>query len=217
MTNDKKPFTVLVEGNIGCGKTTLLNHFTPYAKICKEPVNLWQNVNGHNLLQLFYEDPKQWGALFQSYVMLTSIKNHLSTSSEQVKIIERSLFSSQYCFAYNLYQTGKLHKTEYQILGDWLNFLTSSLELKVDLIIYLKTQPEIVLERIKSRARKEENNISLSYLQSIHECYEDWLLYNKFPVPSCVIVLDANKSLAEMKMEYLKYQDIILGKDKFTF
>ena len=27
-----RPFTVLVEGNIGCGKTTFLKHF---AKVCK--------------------------------------------------------------------------------------------------------------------------------------------------------------------------------------
>ena len=27
-----RPFTVLVEGNIGCGKTTFLQHF---AKVCK--------------------------------------------------------------------------------------------------------------------------------------------------------------------------------------
>ena len=28
-----RPFTVLVEGNIGCGKTTFLQHF---AKVCKK-------------------------------------------------------------------------------------------------------------------------------------------------------------------------------------
>ena len=56
-----RPFTVVVEGNIGCGKTTFLHHFAKFAKIdiLTEPVDDWRNVNGHNLLQLMYEDPSR--------------------------------------------------------------------------------------------------------------------------------------------------------------
>ena len=39
------------------------------------------------------------------------------------------------------------------------------LDLKIDLIIYLRTEPEKALERVKARARGEENAIPLSYLQ----------------------------------------------------
>ncbi|XP_076166894.1 uncharacterized protein LOC143146448 isoform X2 [Ptiloglossa arizonensis] len=48
----KQPFTMCVEGNIGSGKTTFLNHFKKYDNITilEEPVNLWQNVAGTNLL-----------------------------------------------------------------------------------------------------------------------------------------------------------------------
>jgi len=50
-----QPFTVLIEGNIGSGKTTYLNHFEKYKQdICllTEPVEKWRNVNGVNLLSL---------------------------------------------------------------------------------------------------------------------------------------------------------------------
>ena len=52
-----KPFTVLVEGNIGCGKTTFLEHFAQFrqVEVLREPVERWRDVNGHNLLQLMYE------------------------------------------------------------------------------------------------------------------------------------------------------------------
>ncbi len=218
MTNEKKTFTVLIEGNIGCGKTTLLKHFASDSASFEEPVNLWQNVNGHNLLQLLYGDPKRWASLFQSYVMLTTVKNHLTNCAGAVKIMERSLFSSQYCFATNFYQTGKLNDPEYQILGDWLKFLTTTpqLGLSVDLIIYLRIQPEVALERIKTRGREEEVNISLSYLQALHDCHENWLLNHQFPVPAPVIVIDANQTLPEIKLDYLKYQDFILGKNKLS-
>nr|CAD7568877.1 unnamed protein product [Timema californicum] len=52
MSAASKPFTVFVEGNIGSGKTTLLNHFSQAEDVCllSEPVELWRNVKGHNLL-----------------------------------------------------------------------------------------------------------------------------------------------------------------------
>jgi hypothetical protein len=46
-----QPFTVFVEGNIGSGKTTFLNHFARAdVDLLSEPVEMWRNVGGHNLL-----------------------------------------------------------------------------------------------------------------------------------------------------------------------
>lgn len=49
---NNQPFTVLIEGNIGSGKTTFLNHFNKFDDICllSEPVERWQDVGGCNLL-----------------------------------------------------------------------------------------------------------------------------------------------------------------------
>lgn len=46
------PYTVFIEGNIGAGKTTFLNHFKKYEDVClhTEPVEKWRNVLGINLL-----------------------------------------------------------------------------------------------------------------------------------------------------------------------
>lgn len=48
----KAPFTVFIEGNIGAGKTTFLNHFKKYddVRLYTEPVEKWRNVEGVNLL-----------------------------------------------------------------------------------------------------------------------------------------------------------------------
>ena len=46
-----RPFTVFVEGNIGSGKTTFLNLFSNAdSLLLSEPVDLWRNARGHNLL-----------------------------------------------------------------------------------------------------------------------------------------------------------------------
>lgn len=49
----KKPITILVEGNIGAGKSTFLDYFLQYEdnfQILPEPVDQWRNFNGVNLL-----------------------------------------------------------------------------------------------------------------------------------------------------------------------
>ena len=56
----RRPFTVMVEGNIGSGKSTYLRHFTKFSdnvEVVMEPVEKWRNLNSHNLLQMMYEDP----------------------------------------------------------------------------------------------------------------------------------------------------------------
>ena len=91
----KRPFTVVVEGNIGSGKTTFLDHFmkNEMVEVVTEPVEEWRNVGGHNLLQLMYENPSRWSHMFQSYVQLTMTKNHVQGISSKVcmkKIATRS-------------------------------------------------------------------------------------------------------------------------------
>ena len=65
----KRPFTVAVEGNIGSGKSTFLEHFEKYSsqvELLPEPVENWRNLGGHNLLQQMYEEPDRWSFLFQT-------------------------------------------------------------------------------------------------------------------------------------------------------
>jgi len=44
-----------------------------------------------------------------------------------------------------------------------------------DLFVYLRTDPDMLLHRIKSRARPEEQNITIEYLTSLHQLHENWV------------------------------------------
>lgn len=94
-----QPFTVLIEGNIGSGKTTFLNHFAKF-DVClmTEPVENWRNCSGVNLLELMYREPAIWAMPFQTYVTLTMLKSHIHQTEKPVKLMERSLFSARYKF-----------------------------------------------------------------------------------------------------------------------
>lgn len=65
---------------------------------------------------------------------------------------------------------------------------------------------------MRSRARKEEEDVSIEYLREIHEIHEDWLYRRTlFSVPAPVMIIDGNKSLEEMVPQFEKCKDQILN------
>ena len=53
------------------------------------------------------------------------------------------------------------------------------LSYEVDYFIYLDVEPELALKRIKTRNRHGEDNITLAYLESLHEQYEKQLNHTR--------------------------------------
>ncbi|XP_033642184.1 deoxynucleoside kinase-like [Asterias rubens] len=208
----EKPFTVSIEGNIGAGKTTLVNFFSKQkdVTVIEEPVKKWQNVRGHNLFDLMYHDPQQWSFVFQSYVQLTMLENHSIQVDTPIKLMERSVHSARYCFVENMHLEKKMSDPEFVVLDELYQWVVRNHDFSVDRIIYLQTTPEKCHERVLERCRDEEEGIPLEYLQGIHQRYEDWLIHKKFPVPGSVMVLDATSSLEEMLRTYETKQNTIL-------
>ena len=48
--------------------------------------------------------------------------------------------------------------------------------LRVDAVVYMRTDPSTCMERVRSRGRFEEASIQLDYLEQLHERHERWLL-----------------------------------------
>ena len=131
------------------------------------------------------------------------LKNHTMKTNRPVKLMERSLYSAKYCFAENLRRNGLMAESEYQVLSSWFDHLVNcpELDLGVDLIVYLRTNPEIARERLLGRGisselfphfnwvfspgRGEEHLISLEYIQRLHDLHEEWLVQgnNQLHVP----------------------------------
>lgn len=159
-----------------------------------------------------YKEPNRWAMPFQSYVTLTMLDAHLLLTSKRVKIIERSVYSSRYCFLQSMLSHGSIHTSMFNILKEWNEFIEKSTEIRVDLIVYLRSSPEIVHQRIKQRGRTEESLVPLSYLQELHFLHEDWLIKkNKGNNNIPVLVLDGNLNQDEIESEYKKLEEIIEG------
>jgi len=162
-----------LEGNIGAGKSTIMkiisNQFHD-VEFVEEPVNQWQNLNGCNLLDSFYSDPKRWGFSFEFYSMLTKIQALLKAadSDKPIIIIERSILSNK-VFMDLSNDLGKLDKMEYTMLINTYNFYLENVYPQIAGIIYLDTPVDECIRRITKRNRGEECTIEKSYLNSIKE------------------------------------------------
>ena len=188
---------IIIEGNIGSGKTTFVNYISKNFKdatVNYEPVEKWQSYKDEqdiNLLNNFYNDQQRWGYTFQNMAFMTRVKDLIKPCDTKYKFIERSIYTDRNCFALNCYETGKINKMEWEIYTDWFNWLSNSFDVKPDGYIYLRVKPDICLERINKRNRQEESGIPIEYLENIHIKHDDWLL-NEKNIP--VLVLDWNCS-----------------------
>ena len=60
---------------------------------------------------------------------------------------------------------------------------------KPDLVIYLRTRPEVLVERIMRRGRESEKNIPIGYLEQLNESYETWIA--AYSATNRVLVIDS--------------------------
>jgi thymidylate kinase len=67
---------------------------------------------------------------------------------------------------------------------------------EVDYFIYLDVEPELALKRIKTRDRHGEDNITLAYLESLHEQYEKQLNQTRN-----VFRVNANSEIETVELE----------------
>jgi len=197
----------IVEGNIGAGKSTILAHIKEtlsHIEVIFEPRQNWQeSEHGQSLLGNFYQDPKRWAYTIETLTMICRVQDHIyhQQSSNPLRVLERSIYSGHYCFAYNDYSSGFLSDTEWHMYHDWFSFLIPARCLPPKGFIYLRVEPQVAYNRVKERNRSDESTIPLEYLKQIHDRHEDFLIKKQNLLPDLqnvpVLVLDANPSLHE--------------------
>lgn len=109
--------------------------------------------------------------------------------------MERSLLSCKRCFIPLLIQRQLLNRHGADIIYKYLEFFENAFNPKIDAIIYLRTTPQVLYDRIQSRNRPGEQNISIEYLQQLNTLYDNWLL-NEREIK--VYIIDANETTIDI-------------------
>jgi len=185
------PLLFTIEGNIGVGKTTLINTLRHTPEITgrkviflEEPVAIWESIKddaGKNIIELFYSDQQAYAFSFQmmAYISrLTALKDAMAQHPDAIIITERSVYTDKHIFAKMLFDDKKISSIEYHIYNKWFDHFLKDGPLSG--IIYLKCEPSIANERVIKRSRVGET-IPLEYLERCHQYHQQWIENTQIP------------------------------------
>ena len=183
---------VTIEGNIGAGKTTVLEaiarEFGEQVVVQFEPLDEWEQGG---LLAAMYRG--EISHLEFQLMIMTSLAAQALQESGRPVIQERSLAAAFEVFG----RVNVTDQTGFTLLRNTYQSLTALVPV-VNKRIYLRAPVKIVAKRRESRSRASEENITTAYLQKIHEHHDLWLLQ----APN-VIVVDASGDVDVVSCEVI--------------
>ena len=190
-----------IEGNIGSGKSTLIEKLKNIENVyfLPEPVDTWNTVtdlSGVTILEKYYQDQEKYAFPFQMMAYITRLSLIRAAPEDCIIFTERCVFTDREIFAKMLYDSGKIDHISYSIYNKWFDEFN---EHALSGIVYIQTSPETCFNRIITRNRKGET-IPLSYLQNCHNYHEKWITNTSTPV----LILDGEPEQSDISIEKIK-------------
>jgi len=101
---------------------------------------------------------------------------------EESIVQDRSIFEDAEIFAKHLYMTGQMEERDYRTYVEHFQIMAPYLKVP-DLIIYLRSDVDTLLNRIRSRGRNCEENLNREYIARLNEAYDTWVpSYKRGPI-----------------------------------
>ena len=161
---------IVVEGPIGVGKSSLTNILAKRL----EARRVMEVVEENPFLASFYDDRQQYAFQTQMFFLLSRFK-------QQQQLFQQELFSevtvSDYLFAKDrIFAMLTLDPNELGLYERVFDALGPRVT-KPDLVIYLQARLDVLLGRIKKRAREFERKFDAGYLESLCRSYNDFFFH----------------------------------------
>jgi deoxyadenosine/deoxycytidine kinase len=167
---------IVIEGVIGAGKTTL-------ARLMAERFEaklVLEKFEDNPFLERFYDDRARWA--FQTQLAFLA-----SRFRQQKELLARDLFHraviSDYAFDKDrIFAHHNLEGDELQ-LYETLFGLMEPITPTPDLVVYLQSTPDRLMQNIAQRGRSYEEDMDPSYIEALHEAYNYYFFrYTKSPL-----------------------------------
>lgn len=170
-----------VSAMIGSGKTTLTTLLAEH--LGTQP--FYEPVEENPILPLYYEDQKKYGFHLQLYFLNKRFKMIKEALKDNNNILDRFIGEDK-LFAYRNYKKGNMLKEEWDMYSELLDNMMEDIDgmpkKSPDLLIYLETDFETVVSRIKKRGRDyeqfdestEEGRELRDYYYDIWSNYDAW-------------------------------------------
>lgn len=196
---------VVIEGNIGAGKTTLA------CRIAEQfNANLiLEHFADNPFLPKFYDDPEKYSFPLELSFLASRYKQLME------ELVPQDLFKSfsvaDYYFMKSLvFASSTLEGDEFSLYRQIFYIIYGALP-KPDFYVYLHLDVERLLDNIEKRGRNYEKSITKEYLRKIQDSYFSFFKQNP---ENRYLVLDINKmDFVENESHYLKIIDTIFYGD----
>jgi len=162
---------VVLAGNIGCGKTTLVRRLCE--RLGWKPY--FEPVAENPYLEDFYRDMSKWAFHSQVFFLTHRVRSHRDLMDDPWSVVQdRSLYEDAEVFARNLYIHGRMSERDWGTYRELYRTLITLLP-PPNLVVYLRASVPTLLRRIAQRGRGFEANISEEYLAELNTLYEQWI------------------------------------------
>jgi deoxyguanosine kinase len=173
----QRPRYIAVEGPIGAGKSSLAEILGAelHARVIRE------SPEDNPFLGPFYKDPRRNAMSVQLFYLLARYQ-------QQGELSQGDLFAqggvvSDYLFAKDRLFAALNLSADEMALYDRLYQMLKPRTVTPDLVVYLQARTEVLVERIRKRARPEEKPIRTEYVEEVARAYAQFFFsYDEGPL-----------------------------------
>ena len=186
---------IVIEGNIGVGKTTLASKIAEdfNAKLVLE------RFADNPFLPKFYEDQSRY-AFPLEMSFLADRYQQLSDDLAQFDLFKDFIVADYHIFKSLIFAKVTLQEDEFRLYKMMFDIIHKETP-KPDLYVYLYQNTNQLLENIKNRGRSYEQQIQDNYLEKINQGYLDYI---KTQTDLNVLIIDVtNKDFVENQADYI--------------
>jgi deoxyguanosine kinase len=196
---------VVIEGNIGAGKTTLATRISDQfnARLILE------HFADNPFLPKFYKNPEKYSFPLELSFLASRYKQLKEELTPQ-DLFKAFTVADYYFMKSLVFASSTLHGDEYNLYRTIFYIIYGSLP-KPDIFVYLHLNTDRLLSNIRKRGRDYETTITREYLQKIQESYFTFFKQNP---ENKYLVIDINGiDFVEDENHYRKVLDTIFGKE----
>jgi deoxyadenosine/deoxycytidine kinase len=196
---------VVIEGNIGAGKTTLATRIA--GKFNAHLI--LERFADNPFLPKFYLDPDKYSFPLELSFLASRYKQ-LNEELGPQDLFKTFTVADYYFMKSLVFASSTLKGDEYNLYRQIFYIIYSSLP-KPDIYVYLHLSTERLLENIKKRGRDYEQSITGDYLQKIQDSYFTFFRQNP---ENKYLVLDINNlDFVTNESQYNQIIETIFGPD----
>lgn len=202
---EKKYNYIVIEGNIGAGKTSLARMIAGQfnAKLILE------QFADNPFLPKFYDDPDKYSFPLELSFLASRYKQ-LKEELETQDLFKSFTVADYYFMKSLVFAASTLKGDEYNLYRQIFHIIYGQLP-KPDIYVYLHLSTERLLSNIEKRGRDYERSITKEYLQKIQDSYFTFFKQNP---ENRYLVIDIDRlDFIGERNNYTTIVDTIFGKD----